>query len=738
MVDILRTAVTGLMAFRTAMATTGHNVANVNTPYYSRQRVELGTPTPEKYPYGYMGRGVDIDSVARAYDDFVMKQLRGHSSGVSQYEKLNDLTGQMSALLGDADVGLTPDLEAFFGSLQDLADSPASIPARQVFLDEARTLTTRTQDINAALNGLRDSVNTGIRNAVTTINDLTTGIAKINRDIAQAADSATNPPNDLLDDRDRMLVDLSKLVGIQVVHQDDGGLNIFMGSGQPLVVGVNAYQLETAQSGFDPQEITVRLEEQAEGSDLERYVASGELGGYFEFRRTILSPAQDALGLLAIGLTETFNAQHEKGMDLNGELGDALFNVGNPKVWSHVNNNSTSAATFSATVEDSTQLVRSDYEISYDGANYTATRLSDQKTILASGNLAALNAELNKDGLSLTLTSGSLAAGDRFLIQPTRYGSPNFALNITDPRKVAAAAPITTSAQADNVGSASISAGTVTDAANPALQNTVRIQFTSANTFDVLDLTAGAPPLATGLTYTSGSTISYNGWSVNIAGSPQGSISGSPITAKASPTNLGAAAIAAPTVDNLYNANLLNKVEIRFTSATQYDVFDVARGVNLASGVNYVSGGNIAYNGWTTQITDGASAPKIGDIFQIKNDGDAFQIKNNQGGVGDNRNALELAQLETRQQLMGGNDYRGVYAQMIAEVGAQGRRVENTLKSQEALLEQSALTRESISGVNLDEEAADLVRFQQAYEASAQMIQTANALFKSLLDAVGS
>ncbi|MCP5158874.1 MAG: flagellar hook-associated protein FlgK [Gammaproteobacteria bacterium] len=735
MVDILRTAVSGLMAFRTAMATTGHNVANVNTPYYSRQRVELGTTLPEKQPYGYLGTGVDIESVTRSYDDFLMKQLRGHSSSVSQYEKLNDLTGQMSALLGDTDVGLTPDLEAFFGSLQDLADSPASIPARQVFLDEARTLATRTQDINSALSSLRDSVDTGITHAVTAINDLSIGIAQINRDIAQTADSATNPPNDLLDNRDRMLVDLSKLVGIQAITQNDGSLSVFMGNGQPLVVGNSAFKLEAVQSGFDPQEITVRLEGQAQGSDLERYITSGELGGYFEFRRTILNPAQDGLGLLAIGLAETFNDQHEKGMNLDGELGTALFAVGNPKVWSHTNNDSTSAAAFTATVTDSTKLVRSDYEILYDGTNYTAKRLYDDKTILASGNLAALNTELNKDGLDLTLASGALTAGDRFLIQPTRYGAPSFDLNITDPRKVAAAAPIVTSVQADNVGSASISAGAVVDATDPALQNTVRIQFTSANTFDVLDLTAGTT-LATGVGYASGGALTYNGWEVAITGSPQGSVSGSPITAGIDPTNVGTATIAPPTVNNLYDANLLNKVEIRFTSASRFDVFDVTQGTALASNVSYTSGGNITYNGWTTQITDGGSTPQAGDIFQIKNDGDAFQIKNNQGGIGDNRNALELVKLETKQQLLGGNDYRGVYAQMIAEVGAQGRRVESTLQSQEALLEQSVLSRESISGVSLDEEAANLVRFQQSYQAAAQVIQTSNSLFSSLLEAV--
>ena len=652
MVDILRTATSGLMAFRAALATTGHNIANVNTAYYSRQRVELSAPMPEGQGYGYLGRGVDIDSVARIYNGFVMQQLRGHQSGVSQYDTMNTLTGQMSALLGDTDVGLTPDLEAFFGSLQDLANSPTSITARQVFLDEGQTLTNRVQDIDAALSSLRESVDVGIRNAVTAINDLSTGLAKINQDISLASQSLTNAPNDLLDQRDKILVDLAELVGIQVVAQDGDGVNVFMSNGQPLVVGGKSLKLEAVQSGFDPQEVTVRLQGQAEGSDLEASITSGELGGYFEFRRAILNPSQDALGLLAVGVAKTFNEQHKKGMDLNGDLGSNLFTVGSPKVLPFTTN---SNATFTAAVTTdsivpitdakaatgATRLMRSDYDISYDGANYTAIRIADQKTILTSGDLAALNAELNKDGLNLTLTSGAPAAGDRFLLRPTRQASAGFELAITDPRKVAAASPITTSANATNLGSASISAGTVLDATNPALQNTVAIQFTSATTFDVLDVTA-ATTLVTGAVYDStvGATVSQNGWSITLSGETQ--------------------------------------------------------------------------------------------------TGDSFNIKSNIGGIGDNRNALELVKLQTKQQLMGGNDYRGVYAQMIAEVGAQGRRVENTLQSQEALLSQSQLSRESVSGVNLDEEAADLLRFQQSYQAAAQLIQTSNSLFDSLLDAVGS
>ncbi len=658
MADMLNTAVTGLLASRAAMTTTGHNIANVNTPYYSRQRVELSASIPEQSSYGYVGRGVDIVSVTRSYDDFVMKQLRGHNSGVSQYDTLNTLTGQVSSLLGDTDIGLTPDIEAFFSALQDVADSPASITSRQVFLDEASTLATRIQDIDSAMSSLRDSVDTGITNTVTSINDLSANIAKINHDLTQANKSPTNSPNDLLDQRDKLLVDLSQLVGIQAVTQDDGSVSVFIGNGQALVSGDIANKMEAVPAGFDIHEVTVRMEGQAEGTDLESYLTGGELSGYFEFRRTVLDPAQDGLGLLATGLAKTFNDQQAKGMDLNGEMGGDLFTVGSPVVLPQVNNSKNASnafeATFTAAVttdsvipitdakaaDGATRLVRSDYEIRYDGTNYSAVRLSDQKTLLSSGDLTALNTALNQDGLNLTLT-GTPVAGDRFLIQPTRQASASFGLVITDPTKVAAASPITTSASSTNLGSASISAGTVTDATNINLQDSINIQFTANNTYDVIDTTTSTT-LATGVAYNSstGATISYNGWEVTLSGSPQ--------------------------------------------------------------------------------------------------TGDTFTIKSNQGGIGDNRNALALVALQTKQQLMGGSDYRGVYATLIAEVGAKGRFIESALESQQALLSQSELSRESISGVSLDEEAADLIRFQQAYEASAQIIQASNSIFATLLSAVRS
>lgn len=1013
MADMLNIALTGLSAARAAMTTTGHNIANVNTPYYSRQRVDLDTTPAELQSYGYIGRGVDIEGVTRAYDAFVMQQLRGHTSSVSRYDVLNTLTDQVSSALGDADTGLTPDLEAFFSALHDIANSPASLTSRQVFLDDVNNLVTRVRDIDNTLSRVSDATNTGISNAVNAINELSTGIANLNKDITAAYVSPTNQPNDLLDQRDKMLVDLSKLIGVQVVSEDNGAVNVFLGDGQALVVGSTSNKLTAARSGFDPREITVRFESQADGSDLESYIVDGELGGYFELRRSVLHPAQDGLGLLAVGLTETMNEQHQEGMDLNGDLGSDLFTVGSPRILAYrlnkgdavlsaslndntgpyelsyngvtatyslkrlsdgnivsanftlnqpftvdgitialssgstVNNGDkfllqpNSQGTFSSAyngnnsssdvkfktmalpVTDSSKLVRSDYKIRTDGvgasasltnagtatlseplvidplnanltdtvqitfdatnneydvvdtttgailtsvaynaagtvipptgnyngwsiqisgtpqngdtftvsAGYTVTRLSDDTEILSSGDLTALNTVLNNEGLDVDLMGGPPKNGDVFLLQPTRYSAASFELMITDPRKIAVAAPITTSADANNLGSGAISAGSVTDSSRTTLQDKVEIRFTSDHTFSVYDLATNTlldtgvsyPPIvasansnnsgtaaitaptvvdysnanlrdtleiqfisptqyqvidittgatltpAGGATYTSGSTIpstgnyngltfqisgtlkagdkfeiksasenpiSYNGWAVNITGSPRGGMTASAKTG----SNSGMTTISAPVITNpagYKNANLTNTVEIRFTSTSTYELWDMTSGALPVPGT-YSTGDPITYNGWQIKITDGTGTPQAGDTFQIKNDGDVFQIKSNQGGVGDNRNALEMMALQTESQFMSGNDYRGVYTSLTAEVGAESQHISSTLKSQQALLDQSTASREAISGVNLDEEAADLMRFQQAYQAAAQLIQVTNTLFSTLISAVRS
>lgn len=636
MVDILHTGLTGLMASQRSLATTGHNIANANTPHYSRQRVDLISNPPlsiggtNSARSGAIGTGVDIAGIGRVYDDFLTQQVRNHDNSVNQLQTLDGLTKQVNSLLGNSNSGLAPALQQFFAAVQDVADTPDSVPARQAMLGQAETLAARFRDVNQQLSGLHEGVNQGLRDTVSQINVLADAIAEINQKVVLAQGSAGAAPSDLLDQRDKLLADLSSQVAVQTVPLSDGGLNVFIGAGQTLVLGSQASHLDTAVSDFDPQKLQIRY--QGKGSDITGQLQGGKLGGYLAFQNQVLEPARDGIGFLALGLANTFNELHHQGLDLNGSLGGDFFHSGSPQVFANAFNGGNASIT--VTVTDSEQLQRSNYEVKYDGSNYSLLRLADDK-VLASNATGSFSV----DGLDIT-TGGSASQGDRFLVLPTRNAAYGFSVDITDPSAIAAAAPISSSSSLTNQGWATIAAAKVIDAADPNLRQAVEIRFTSASTFDIIDTTT-SNTLVSSQTYSSGAPISFNGWEVDIGG---------------------------------------------------------------------------------TVVA-----------------GDSFQVLSNTGGVGDNRNALALAGLQASPELLGGTtNYQGVYAQIVAEVGTQGSRTKSNLQAQQALLEQAQQARDAVSGVNLDEEAADLLRFQRTYEAAAQVIRVADSLFSTLLDAVRS
>ncbi len=631
MVDILRTAVSGLMAAQRTLATTGHNIANANTPNYSRQRVDLVSRVPQQETGHFVGRGVDVAGITRAYDTFLTQQVRNHDASAGELRTLDELIGQIEGIVGDADSGVSPLMQNFFAAVQDVADAPDSAAAREVMISRGEALAAEFQSANGHLNQLRDFVNGGLRDSVGQINALADAIAAVNRDIVARQSGVVTPPNDLLDQRDRLLEDLSQLVQVRAVPQQDGALNVFIGSGQSLVVGHEVAHLDVTRSAANPKNVEIRHANQAPGSDLSTYLVGGKVGGYLSFRRDVLEPTQNKLGLLAIGVSETFNAQHRQGIDLNGAFGGDFFQAGAPQAIPHSNNGGT--ATLAVIAANVGELKSSDYQLSFNGSDYTLVRLAD-KEIVASG----ATVPIVVDGLSIDITAGTAVAGDRFLIQPTQQGAAGFDVVLNNGAEIAAASPIRTATDIGNLGSGTISAGATLDAANPDLRRSV---------------------------------------------------------------------------------------ELRFSDATTFDVIDVATGTAVATGQSYVAGGSIAFNGWEVTI---GGAPQAGD---------SFQIVDNIGGVGDNRNALALAGLQSSRTLLDGSgSYQDVHGQLVAEVGARGSRTRSTLQSQEALLEQARNARDSVSGVNLDEEAADLLRFQQAYEASAQLIRVADSLIDTLLGMV--
>ncbi len=638
MVDILRTGLSALISSQRALATTSHNIANVNKSGYSRQRVDFGSNIPDFVGSAgqpmYVGTGVQVQSIARVYDDFATQQVRGHTSNVGQSETMDAWISQLDGILGDGQTGLASALDGFFAAAQDVADSPASLPARQALLGQAETVAARFQGLDDQLNGLRAGVNQTLGNAVGEINTLAQGIAKINESIVLDRGGSGGTSPDLLDQRDQMVADLARKVPVSTLEQSDGTLAVFIGNGQTLVQGYKSYELEVTGSSSDSRKLDIRFSQN--DSIVTDYLSGGEVGGLIAFQNQVLDPAQNKLGLMAVGLAKNFNDQHRLGMDFDGQMGGDFFGIGAPfpgnsppndVAQAAPNTHNGGSATVTFQIADIGAVQPSDYEVLRDGSGYSVRRLSDDKVVYSGAAMPGAPV----DGLTISIGSGTMNVGDRFLIQPTQQMARTFQLAVQDPRDIAAAAPIKTLAGSSNTGTAKISAGEALNAADPSLLATVNIQF---------------------------------------------------------------------------------------TSATQYTV-------NGGAPIAYTSGGNIDVNGWRVQITGTPVA------------GDTFQVASNAGGVGDNRNALELADLQTRQTLLNGTaSAQDIHGQLVAEVGTQGSNARATLQTQTALLEHATQTRDGVSGVNLDEEAANLMKYQQAYEAAAKVIQVGDSIIQSLLDAI--
>jgi flagellar hook-associated protein 1 FlgK len=627
MAGFLSVGVSGLQAFRRALDVTGHNIANVGTEGYSRQRAEFMTRPADRYGNGWVGNGVEVTTTRRFYDDIVAQQVRTASSSLGRFDTFSDQIERVNSLFSNTSTGLTATFQKFANALQDVANSPSSISARQVLLSEARGLAERLKSYDSQLATLDGQVGTQIGAEVSEISQLAAGIAQLNREVAAAFASNGQPPNDLLDQRDQLLDQLSARIEVNTVQQADGSLNVFVGSGQPLVLGADAAQLVTVPDPYDAtrQGIALRL---AGGNPVEitANLNGGSLGGLLDFREQVLDPTRNSLGRISIALADVVNEQHHAGIDLTGTLGQDLFSIGAVSTSAHSGN--TGTGTLAVTRTDSGALTDADYGLTFSAGTWTARRLDTGQAVALTGTGTALD-PLRADGLSIVV-SGTPQAGDRFLVRPTRTAAAGLNVLITDPSRVAAAAPIRTAVNAANTGNGIISAGSVLDASNPALRNAVTIQFLTPTTY-----------------------------SVNGAGT--------------------------------------------FT---------------------YTPGADIDVNGWRVQIT---GAPAVGD---------RFTVSDNSSGAGDNRNALALAESLRRPVLDGGTASIDTAAsRMVGNIGVATRQVQASRDAQVVVQQEAIDARDAISGVNLDEEAANLMRFQQAYQAAAQLIRIASTLFDTLLSA---
>ncbi|PLV62067.1 flagellar hook-associated protein FlgK [Erwinia sp. B116] len=440
MSNIINTAMTGLSAAQAALSTTSNNISNYSVSGYSRQTTVLAQGNSTLLGGQYYGNGVKVSAISREYDQFITTQLRTasaqNSALTTQYSQISNIDDMLSSTSNT----LSSSIQSFFSSVQTLVSNASDPSARQAVLGKAEGLVNQFKVTNTYLSNMDTSLNTSISSTVDQVNTYAKSIANINQQIAKLTNtSAGSDPNDLLDQRDRLVNELNNLVGVTVSQQDGTSYNISIGNGISLVNGSSYYQLAAVPSSSDPGRITLATVNAKTGNTSEipeNQFNTGSLGGLLAFRSD-LDSTRNQVSQLALALGDSFNTQHKAGVDSNGDAGEDFFNFGGTSVLSNTKN--TSATEVTAAIADSSKVQASNYTVTFGDNGWKVTRLSDNASITAaSGTDADGNATLSFDGLKLTV-DGTPAVKDSFTVKPLANVITNMSVSITDEAKLAAA-----------------------------------------------------------------------------------------------------------------------------------------------------------------------------------------------------------------------------------------------------------------------------------------------------------
>ncbi len=698
--DLLGISTSGVQAAQRALSTVSHNIANSSTPGYSRQRTDLDTRSPQFAGNGSIGTGVVVNSVDRYYDEFLTSEVR-HTNSLSKFlDKSYEFTTQVDNLLADPEAGLAPALSEFFDSVNGVANEPTSNASRQVLLSTSRNLSDRFAFLNERFESLRKGVNQDMKGMVGQVNQLAKGIAELNNTIVRAREVTDKPANDLLDQRDRLVQELSGLINVRTTIQDDDRMNVFIGNGQTLVIADVYEELGTKLNEYDPSQLDVIFKGSGQEIVINQFLSGGELGGLIKFRKEILAPAQNELGRIAIGITQSFNNQHRLGMTMNNELGGNYFRpIDLNAALVLPSNTNRGDLRINSEIVDTNKLTTSNYQLTYKNGQYELLRLDDAKVI---GQFTSLPHEIETDGFKLTMDVGAIKDGDRYIIQPTRRSADIFSVAINTVDEIAASTPIRAEADINNLGNADIEITQITDVDNTAfngapgkLSPPYVIRFIDEKNFEILDNSGKA------ITIKQAATADDPAINLNQSRGTGTDNADSETVGKEKHDR----------DDKQNTAGGLSKVEtaIAYDPGTGATIFPTPGGVDR--------GMHIRIDG----------KPKTGDMFRIEY---------NKDGISDNKNALALAALQTKPTLLNGtSDYAQTYGQLVSRVGSRTHELDINRQAQMLLLNQAVASKEEMSGVNLDEEAAEMIRYQNMYQANAKVIAAANQTFQILMDA---
>lgn len=425
--SIFSIGLSGLNTAQVALNTTSNNITNVYTPGYNRQLTILGESG--------VGNGVQVNDVQRQFSQFVASQLNRSQSASSALDSYQTQISQIDSLLADSTSNLSTLMQSFFSSLTDLSATPSDPSARQGVIGSADTMTAQFRSLDGYLNDMQRGVNTQIGDQVYQLNNLSKQMASLNQQISLAKARTGEAPNSLLDQRDQVVADMSKIANVELTVQDGGSYNITFGSGQTLVSGTNSFSLKAVPSPSDPTRTVVGYQDGAGNVRAldESSITGGELGGLLSFRSETLDKTQNQLGQIAVSLAQGFNAQHAQGYDLNGDAGGNFFSIGQPVAFS--NGGATLSASFSS---DLSRLTANDYQVTYAGGTYTVTPSDGSASFTVTPDPST--GALSFGGMTVTVSGASyLKDGDSFQIQPVRRAAEQLQNVIHDTAKIAAA-----------------------------------------------------------------------------------------------------------------------------------------------------------------------------------------------------------------------------------------------------------------------------------------------------------
>lgn len=669
MSGILNVGTRALQANQVALQTAGNNIANVNTPGYSRQTAVMQTVPGQFSGAGYIGKGVEVATIERAYSEFLTRQsaLAGATSSgdTARADKLK----QLETLFQGGTSGLGAAVSDMLNAFSDVASAPTDLTARTVALTRISETALRMSNTSTNMDDLQQSLTLELKNKVTSINSLASGIASVNEKISRAVGNG-QPPNDLLDQRDQLVRELNQYIQTTSIPASDGTVGIFIGGSQALVLGNTAAKLELGADDFGVQNSKLSLTRNGQTVPLnEDALGGGEVPGLLRFQNKDMAEARNLLGRYSLAVTTSMNEQHALGLDLDGNVGGNLFSTNSfisaaSKVFTAssvlpATSGNSSAYTLTLSLEDRTQLAASDYAVNFTSATGgSMTRRSDNTQIgftytAATGKFlfqTATDAAAGPftgttfDGLSFSAAaSTTVAGGDRFLLKPFSAAASNVSAEFSTPRSLAVASPVAVKANSANTGSLTVASLTAKTSATPI--DNYRIDFTGTNTYNIVNVTT----------------------STTVA-SAQPYLSGQPIN---------------------------------FTPASPAP-------------------------GWSLTLTGMA---KVGDNFTVAAQPAAYR-NTNAGNASAMMNLRDVA-------IFDGASLTDGYAGLIAQIGIRSQSASYTAGVSSAIAATLEKDRTAVSGVNLDEEAAKLLQYQQAYQASAKVIQIAQGIFDTLIQTMG-